>query len=587
MKGSDPENILMLNLTRMGDLIQSTPLLKGLRAMYPKAKITLLVGSDFYEFSKRLPVVDEWIVFDIRQFKEKAQDSGVSWIDIYKYFEKTLNQIRDKKFDMVFNLSHSKLSAFIISYLKIQNVRGFKCNSEGDRMTEHPWLQYFFTEPFNRPYNTFNLVDLFSKAGDIAVDAPSVEIQNYPDDLVRAERVLGKHFVGKSELLIGVQAGSSLEGRRWSASHFARLGDRLVNDLNARILLFGVKSELVIGESIMGAMKNADRVINLIGETDITELTGLVGRCNYLVTNDTGTMHIAAALDVPIVGLFFAHAHPEETGPYSEGQLLFQADIPCAPCSYGVDCNQVVCVEKLSPDLVAEMMGTHQKTNRWTLPADQEKPHELKVLVTDRGPDSCLRMHRLNSIELTQTDLFSWMYRRLWLDTLGQNKVVKNIEHCQELIGFVRSSFIISGDSNVWKELDSSLIEIKKLESLAGEGAKKSLAVLKNISSRKPQHQVLIYAAAEITRLDQAINLVGLTHPEIKPVTDMFNKRKENIDGDDVRSMAQTTLECYENMMMECRHLIWLAGEFTVGLKNQAAWEDSGVGSIRMEVPGR
>lgn len=103
----------------------------------------------------------------------------------------------------------------------------------------------------------------------------------------------------QNELLIGFQAGSSLEGRRWPASHFAKLGDRLVRDLNARILLFGVKSESGIGENILEQMESPENVLNLIGKTDISELVGLVDRCHYLVTNDTGTMHIAAALGTP------------------------------------------------------------------------------------------------------------------------------------------------------------------------------------------------------------------------------------------------------------------------------------------------
>jgi len=587
MKIIDPKNILMLNLTRMGDLIQSTPLLKGLREKYPDAKITLLVGSDFYEFSKRLPVVDNWIVLNLKQFKEKSQQGGVSWIELYQYFEKTLNQVRDKQFDLVFNLSHSKLSAFIISYLKIKEVRGFKCNSQGERMTDHPWLQYFFTEPFNRPFNTFNLVDLFSKAGDITLEGKSVEIKESSGDSEKVDRILKDHLVDDKEVLIGFQAGSSLEGRRWPASHFAKLGDRLIHDFNARIVLFGVKAESKIGDSIVSEMKSSEKVINLIGKTDITALTGLVGRCDYLITNDTGTMHIAAALNTTIVGLFFAHAHPPETGPYSEGQLLFQADIPCAPCSYGVDCNDVVCVEKLSPEYVGEMVATHIADGKWSSPLQLGTPKELKVFVTERAPDSCLRMRRLNSTELSHTELFSWIYRRLWLDTLGQQSSIKNIDHCHELVEFVRSNFSISRDSKIWNETNSTLVELMTLKKMGEAGAKLSLEIMKEIKSQKQVRDSLVRVADQITKLDQSINLMGLTHLEIKPITDMFNKRKENIDGNDLRVMAEMTLSCYEKLILECEHLTWLAGEFTSRLKNQATCEVSGVTSIRMEVPGR
>lgn len=587
MKQNPPKNILMLNLTRMGDLIQSTPLLKGLRKKYPDSKITLLVGSEFYEFSKRLPAVDDWIVLNLKQFKEKSLQGGVSWVELFQYFQETLNQVREKKFDLVFNLSHSKLSAFIISYLKIKEIRGFKCNSEGDRMTDHPWLQYFFTEPFNRPFNTFNLVDLFFKAGDIDLNGETLEIKQFPEDFMRAGQIFEKHSISSNEVVIGFQAGSSLEGRRWPASHFAKLGDRLIRDLNARILLFGVKSEADIGDNIVAQMKSPDRVVNLIGKTDISELVGLVNRCQYLVTNDTGTMHIAAAIGTPIVGLFFAHAHPPETGPYSEGQLLFQADIPCAPCSYGVDCNQIVCIEKLSPDLVAEMMHHHQQKDEWCLPADSGPLEEIKVLVTERGPDHCLRMKRLNSIELSQTEIFSWMYRSLWLNTLGQNSNGKNQKHCQEMIRFVQASYQVIPESNLWNEVGITLERLEKLKESGKTGVKIALKIMKSVKSKNPDRDYLVQLADKITRLDDAINLMGLTQPELKPITDMFNKRKENIDGIELRLMAQTTLGCYESLVLECEYLSWLAGKFVSELKDQAACEVSGLRSINIEVPGR
>ena len=110
------------------------------------------------------------------------------------------------------------------------------------------------------------------------------------------------------------------------------------------LILFGVSSENTLADEIKSYIHNKDEVIDLTGKTNIGQLSNLIKRCAYLVSNDTGTMHIAAAVGTPIIGLFFAHAHPFETGPYSPGNLIFQARIPCAPCSYGVHCNNIVCV---------------------------------------------------------------------------------------------------------------------------------------------------------------------------------------------------------------------------------------------------
>ena len=151
-----------MNMTRMGDLIQSTPVISGLNEKYPEARITLLVTSDFSEFAARIPHVDEIKVLNLRQFVDPFKDKTKNWVDLYHYFEEFLTDLKNQKFDFLVNLSHSKLSAFMILYLKIKKHCGFGCNEVGDRLANHPWMQYFGTEPFNRVYNPFNLVEISS-----------------------------------------------------------------------------------------------------------------------------------------------------------------------------------------------------------------------------------------------------------------------------------------------------------------------------------------------------------------------------------------------------------------------------------------
>ena len=139
-----------MSLTRMGDLIQSTPLICGWRKKYPDAHITLMVSSDFSGFAERIPGIDDHIVFNLRQFNERMDEKDFTWIEIYRYLESFLQSIMDRNFGTVFNLSHSRLSALMIRYLDIADIRGFHCTGYGDRVTHHPWLQYFGIEPFNR-----------------------------------------------------------------------------------------------------------------------------------------------------------------------------------------------------------------------------------------------------------------------------------------------------------------------------------------------------------------------------------------------------------------------------------------------------
>ena len=248
-----------MNLTRMGDLIQSTPLISSLNNKYPSANITLMVSKEFEKFAERIPLIDEIIAYDILQFNQrKNEGEKISWDELYSYLEHMLHQIIERQFDLVYNLSHSRLSALMIAYMGQKNVRGFYCNKAGDRMTNHPWLQYFGIEPFNRIYNSFNLVDIYLQSVEVKSQFERVMIKVEPDDIVNAENILKNINVTKHDLLIGFQAGSSLEGRRWSTKSFAELGDLLITNLNAKILLFGVESETDQAKEVFSLSENRE-----------------------------------------------------------------------------------------------------------------------------------------------------------------------------------------------------------------------------------------------------------------------------------------------------------------------------------------
>ncbi|OGW15779.1 MAG: hypothetical protein A3K09_02480, partial [Nitrospinae bacterium RIFCSPLOWO2_12_FULL_47_7] len=389
------KKILIMNLTRMGDLIQSTPLIEGLHKKYPQAHITMMVSSDFADFTRRIPHINEIVVFNLRQFNDRAFKGSMSWVEIYRYIEHFLNSLIPHNFDLLVNLSHSKLSALMISYLGIKDVRGFTCDNEGDRKTGHPWMQYFGTEPFNRILNSYNLVDIFTRSGDIIPDGRQVKIQTDASDDALISDEIRRLNIQADDLLIGVQAGSSLEGRRWSSKSFAEMGDLLARDLHAKILLFGVASESRIAQEVVAAMAHKERVVDLTGKTGIPELIAWLKKCQYLITNDTGTMHIAAALGTKIVGLFFAHAHPYETGPYGPGHIIFQARIPCAPCSYAVHCNNIVCIQKVRPQHLCSMITFHRAKGFWKLPEGMDGLDEVNIYETSFDDDCFLRLKPL------------------------------------------------------------------------------------------------------------------------------------------------------------------------------------------------
>lgn len=582
------KNILILNQTRMGDLVQCTPLIAGLRRKHPDAKITLAVNKTFEEFARKIPHLDELVILDIAQYNDRDWKREVIWVTLAKYLKGWLDELRSRKFDMVVNLSHSFLSAYMIKYLRIPEARGFCCNEEGNRKTEHPWFQYFFTEPMNRPYNTFNLVDIFGRGGDIEPVTHGVRVRHGAEDDAAVADLIQLHGMEKDELVIGIQAGSSIADRRWPASRFSELVDRLIETRDARIVLFGVKSERELAEQIVGTSKHSDRIVNLCGQTSITQLIGMLKRCQYLVTNDTGTMHIAAALGVRIVGLFFAHAHPYETGPFSEGDLIFRANIPCAPCSYQVHCSNVICVDKVQPRHVEAMIGGHLDSGRWQVPEFMQNLPEMDLLESYFDEEGYLAYRPLIRHPINMETLFAQAYRRMWRDCLMEVRERPSGDALESIIRFLKQYYDVKTDAVFWGTVQDKQKVLEDLIRLVCDGQAVSEKLVRVYSERgfdKPRIQAL---GERIASIDTAIRKTGLTHPELNPLCDMFDRRKENFEGEDLLDLARRTRECYRKFEVEARSLHEIIGCLTENLGGkQTEPVQAEVSSSNMAVPGR
>jgi len=441
-------------------------------------------------------------------------------------------------------------------------------------MTGHPWMQYFGTEPFNRNFNEFNLVEIFSRSADIDMAGREIQVLENRTDYSSDEGELSSLSKSGDNLVIGLQIGSSLENRRWSTASFAKLADLLVEKLNARILLFGVASESKSAAEMIQLTNNKARVTDLTGKTDLKQLTGLLKDCDYLVTNDTGTMHLAAALNTKIIGLFFAHAHPFETAPFSSGHLIFQARLSCAPCSYGVDCSNIVCIEKVLPEHILTFVENHIEHKIWQLPPDLINTSELNVYETVTSAQGLIRLKPVIKHDLGLEDMFRLAYSVLWRETLveGTNTSLKGL---QELLGEYKNS-----DSITIGELLKNKTELlKTVEVLGNEGVRLCEGIVKSATDALPVK--LVRFGEDIQRIDEKIELTGMTHPELKPITDMFTKRKENLMGSDIIGLGIKSRKCYALLRNESRRMIEILSVGPVGIPYSTH------NSIRVAVPGR
>lgn len=529
-------NILILNLTRMGDLIQTTPLIHGLRERNPDCRITMLANAKFAGILKFVEGVDELVTLDIHQFGSRDGLDEADLLKVYEYLDGVASALKAKKFDQIINLSHSKLSAALSLLLNVPDGRGFLSTPRGSRIIRNPWLVYFTSFLAFRRLNRFNLVDMYVRGADL-VPGPSTRLALKPDEpaIVETRKKMEEMGVKDGDILVGFQAGASREDRRWSPRNFAKVADTLAKSMNARIVLFGAASEKQLGDEIESA--TSAPIINMLGKTSLPELVAWVKRVNLLVTNDTGTMHIGAAVGTPIVALFFVHARCEETGPYCDGATILQSDISCAPCSHQAPCDHYSCLEYITAE---DVSAVSESVLRGEPLAFKNTPffRRVKLYQSRLLPSGGVDFVPLRKDPLDKYELCAYLYERLFATALANwdtpERMGTGAEVFESALNELNNRFSPPVLEDLGKWVERAVEGAGKLRSIAGETVKLTVKI-PTLKTAKAFADI----ADRLGELDAQVGTLADTHEAISPLAYVYRRRLENFEGDDPASLAR------------------------------------------------
>jgi heptosyltransferase II len=152
-------------------------------------------------------------------------------------------------------------------------------------------------------------------------------------------------------LKIGLCPGAEYgPAKRWLPERFAEAAAKITAQSSAQWILFGTKNDVAVGEQIAAAI--GDRCVNRIGQTTLEQLIAELQQCRLLLTNDTGTMHLAALLGVPVVAIF-GSTEPRLTGPLGNGHIILRHHVECSPCFLRECPIDFRCMKAISADEVA------------------------------------------------------------------------------------------------------------------------------------------------------------------------------------------------------------------------------------------
>ena len=316
----DPRKIMVRATNWVGDGVISLPALEALRIRFPESEIVLVAKPWVSELYLYHPAVNRQIIYN-----PDREHKGV------RGMKKLVEALRAEQFDAAILFQNAFQAAWMAWRAGIPLRLGYAREGRG----------VLLTDPINVPpraaygHQAYYYLHLLFRAGVIErpefprpTTEPLLGLQDAEKTwALRQLRSLG---LDGPRFLVGLNPGAQFgPAKRWPAERFAELADRLIGALHADVLIFGSPAERPLAETIAHAMKHTPTIV--AGDTSLRQFMALLAQCRLVVNNDSGPMHVAAALGLPQVAIF-GSTDERATGPLSSRARVVKNAAACSPC---------------------------------------------------------------------------------------------------------------------------------------------------------------------------------------------------------------------------------------------------------------
>ncbi len=333
--------ILLIKLSAVGDVVHTVAVLNKLRHRYPAARIDWLITPAIAGLIAPHPAISNVIEFDRDEWLEPWRWSAFAGA------ARLAARLRSTRYDLVVDLHGQLRTAVFVAAtgapvrIGFDRPRGAVWEASGRALPaearkhawqgarEGSWLAYTHRIPL--PTLDVHAVDRYLSIGPmLGLDAgpPDFSFPIPPAAVSRVDALLRQHGIGESAgSLMAIAPGTVWETKHWRSEGFAEVA-RAFRQKGFDVVLIGSARERSACEEVAALAPGA---VNLAGETTLGELAALIRRATICLTNDSGPMHLAVALERPVVSIF-GPTDPVWVGPYRRADAVVQAGLSCAPC---------------------------------------------------------------------------------------------------------------------------------------------------------------------------------------------------------------------------------------------------------------
>lgn len=351
--GVDFERILVVKLADLGDLLTATPALRALRLRFPRARVSALVTPHTACLLEGNDAVDEVLVFPKELFDRPSASLRPESL---LRASKLALRLYATRFDAAILLHHLATRWGAAKYRALLAATGARLKVGLDNGAGHFLSLRAVDRGFGARHEVDYWLDVVALLG-AHHPSPSLELHLAPDEMdAGAERWAGLGLDGRPVVALHPGSGLFSLARRWPADRFAATGDML-SAAGLDVVIVAGPGEEPVAQAVLDGMRSKAVLLRDVGSP--RSLAGLLRNSSLFVGNDSGVMHCAAAVGVPVVGVFGLSNH-RAWGPYPpERHRVVRLDLPCSPCFYtgfGLGtpdgCAPRTCLTALDPELV-------------------------------------------------------------------------------------------------------------------------------------------------------------------------------------------------------------------------------------------
>ena len=334
------KRILVIRYRFIGDTVLTIPFLRNLRKTYPNAQIDMLVGPVSGDVLLDCPYIDNLIFFDTTR-KHKYENTS----EKRKTFLSYVKLLRQNKYDKAYVLKRSFSSAALAFLAGIKVRVGFNTENRGFLLTKRV--------PYIKDRHEIECFLDVLRADNVPV------VDNYLENWLsdtsekKVQDILKNYdLTGRQKVLVHATSGNV--NKQWPSENFAKVIEHLANEKNTQIFFTGTKKDSEVYDEILSLIQTPLKIqpANLCGQLSIQDSTALISKMDFVVGSDSGTLHIAASLNIPVIGIY-GPMNPIKWIAWGDIHRPVKLDLPCIPCELSGKCStNYSCIKNITPEMV-------------------------------------------------------------------------------------------------------------------------------------------------------------------------------------------------------------------------------------------